>query len=201
MNSSWHAAFQYPMHLFKRYSIWCACVLSGISSGRLFETPWTEAHQAPLSMGFSRQESWSWLPFPSPEDLPHPKIETTSLTSPASEAGSLPLVPPRKPPQHLMHLHKSQGRLCHLGISSCYSLYLSDVETEPQWSRCLTQAQWWWFWIRSLCLIQHTSGHFLGLDGTQENPHVIWGCFGREREVHKGHYPTITLTLIQAKRF
>ena len=42
-------------------------------------TPWTVALQAPLSMGFSRQESWSGLPFPSPDDLPDPGIETKSL--------------------------------------------------------------------------------------------------------------------------
>ena len=40
-----------------------------------FATPWTVAHQAPLSMGFSRQEYWSGLPFPSPGDLPNPGIE------------------------------------------------------------------------------------------------------------------------------
>ena len=45
---------------------------------RLFATPWTVAHQAPLSMGFSRQEYWSGLPFPSPGDLPHPGIEPES---------------------------------------------------------------------------------------------------------------------------
>ena len=41
-------------------------------------TPWTVAHQAPLSMGFSRQEYWSGLPCPSPEDLPDPGIEHRS---------------------------------------------------------------------------------------------------------------------------
>ena len=41
-------------------------------------TPWTVAHQAPLSMGFSRQEYWSGLPFPSPRDLPNPAIEPRS---------------------------------------------------------------------------------------------------------------------------
>ena len=41
----------------------------------LFASPWTVAHQAPLSMGFSRQEYWSALPFPSPGDLPDPGIE------------------------------------------------------------------------------------------------------------------------------
>ena len=42
-------------------------------------TPWTAARQAPLSMGFSRQEYWSGLPFPSPGDLPDPGIKPTSL--------------------------------------------------------------------------------------------------------------------------
>ena len=44
-------------------------------------TPWTVAHQAPLSKGFSRQEYWSELPFPSPGDLPHPGIEPLTLMS------------------------------------------------------------------------------------------------------------------------
>ena len=46
-------------------------------------TPWTVALQAPLSMGFPRQEYWSGLPFPSPGDLPDPGIEPESLVSPA----------------------------------------------------------------------------------------------------------------------
>ena len=50
-------------------------------------TPWTVACQAPLSMGFSRQEYWSGLPFPSPGDLPNPGIEPGS---PALQADSLP---------------------------------------------------------------------------------------------------------------
>ena len=44
--------------------------------------PWTKTHQAPLSMGFSRQEYWRGLPCPSPEDLPNPGIEPASLMSP-----------------------------------------------------------------------------------------------------------------------
>ena len=60
-----------------------ACVLSCFSRVQLFATPWTVAHQAPLSMGFSRQEYWSGLPFPFPGDLPDPGIEPTSLMSPA----------------------------------------------------------------------------------------------------------------------
>ena len=57
-------------------------------------TPWTVAHQAPLSMGFSRQEYWSGLPFPSPGDLPNPGIEPRS---PILQADSLPPEPPGKP--------------------------------------------------------------------------------------------------------
>ena len=51
-------------------------------------TPWTVTCQAPLSMGFSRQEYWSGLPFPSPEDLPDPGIKPMALALPAN---SLPL--------------------------------------------------------------------------------------------------------------
>ena len=56
--------------------------------------PWTVAHQTPLSMGFSRQEYWSGLPFPSPGDLPDPGIEPRS---PTLQADALTSVPPGKP--------------------------------------------------------------------------------------------------------
>ena len=58
-------------------------LLSHFSRVRFFETPWTIAHQAHLSMGFSRQEHWSGLPFPSPGILPDLEIEPVSLMSPA----------------------------------------------------------------------------------------------------------------------
>ena len=51
-----------------------------LSHVQLFATPWIAAYQAPLSMGFARQEHWSGLPFPSPEDFPDPEIEPGSLT-------------------------------------------------------------------------------------------------------------------------
>ena len=57
-------------------------------------TPWTVARQAPLSMGFSRQEDWSGLPFPPPGDLPDPGNEPGS---PALQAVSLQTEPPEKP--------------------------------------------------------------------------------------------------------
>ena len=55
------------------------CLLSRFSCVWLFATPWTVACQAPLSMGFPRQEYWSGLPSPSPGDLPDPRVEPESL--------------------------------------------------------------------------------------------------------------------------
>ena len=52
--------------------------VKSLSCVRLFVTPWTVAYHAPPSMRFSRQEYWSGLPFPSPEDLPNPGIEPES---------------------------------------------------------------------------------------------------------------------------
>ena len=73
-------------------------MLSRFSHVQLSATLWTVAHQAPLSMGFSSQEYWSGLPFPSPGDLPHPGIEPASLTPNLYwQVGCLPLAPPGKP--------------------------------------------------------------------------------------------------------
>ena len=63
-----------------RCSVYCA-VLSCFSHVQLFVTLWTVAHQVPLSMGFSRQEYWSGLPFPSLGDLPDPGIKLAFLMS------------------------------------------------------------------------------------------------------------------------
>ena len=78
------------------------------------EIPWTVAYQAPLSMGFSRQEYWSGLPFPSPGDLPHPGIK---LSSPTLWVGALPCnysyeqnVPPNFVTLHnMLHIHWIPG--------------------------------------------------------------------------------------------
>ena len=61
----------------------CVCMLSQFSHVWLYETLWTRACQAPLSMEFSRQEYWSGLSCPSPGDLPDPGIEPVVLRSPA----------------------------------------------------------------------------------------------------------------------
>ena len=75
----------------------CPCAVLSRSVVSDSATPRTVACQAPLSMGFSRQEYWSGLPCPPPGDLPTPGIEPLSLTSPALTVGSLSPVPPGKP--------------------------------------------------------------------------------------------------------
>ena len=93
--------------LWKRLDGWrilCSCQVASwvgifpevtvLNRVQLFATPWTVACQAPLSMGFSRQEHWSGLPFPSPGDLPDPGIIPGS---PTLQANSLPAEPPGKP--------------------------------------------------------------------------------------------------------
>ena len=70
-----------PRLLLTQPGTWAACLkvkVTSLSRVQLFATPRTVAYQAPLSMGFSRQEYWSGLPFPSPGDLPDPGIEPRS---------------------------------------------------------------------------------------------------------------------------
>ena len=69
-------------------------IVKSLSRVRLFATPWTVAYHASPSMGFSRQECWSGLPFPSPGDLPNPGIEPGSS---AWQADALLSEPPGKP--------------------------------------------------------------------------------------------------------
>ena len=80
-------------NIFKKIICIYVCVLS---CSVVFNSAnsWTVAQQAPLSMGFSRKEYWSGLPFPSPGDLPDPGIKPRS---PALQADSLPSEPPGKP--------------------------------------------------------------------------------------------------------
>ena len=68
--------------------------MRSLSRVRLFVTPWTVAYSTPPSMGFSMQEYWNGLPFPSAEDLPNPGIKPRS---PTLQADSLPSKPPGVP--------------------------------------------------------------------------------------------------------
>ena len=74
------------IHLVELLDLWC--VLGRFSDVRLFVTLWPVAHQAPLSMGFSRQEYWSGLPCPPPGDLPNSGIKPSSPVSLVLQADS-----------------------------------------------------------------------------------------------------------------
>ena len=90
----------------------CAQVLSHVQLFvLLFATPWTIAHQAPLSMGFPRQEYWIELPFPTPGDLPHLGIKSRSPVLPVLAGRVFTTEPPEKPLSRL--------RACVLSRFSC----------------------------------------------------------------------------------
>ena len=71
--------------------------MKSLSRVWLFATPWTVASQAPLSVGFSRQEYWSGLPFPSPRELPDPRIKPTSPAYPELSGSFFIIESPGKP--------------------------------------------------------------------------------------------------------
>ena len=101
-----------------RHIPWCCAVLSCFSHVRLFAALWTVAHQAPLSMGLSRQEYWSGLPCPPPGDLCYLGIKPVAL---ALQAESLLLRPSGKP---------TQNRLSSLKIKNsiiCQQLYKQKI--------------------------------------------------------------------------
>ena len=89
------------------------CDVKSFSHVRLFATPWTVTYHAPPSMGFSQQEYWRELPFPSPGDLPNPGIE---LRSPTLHADTLLSEPPGKPPRQ--HIKKQRHYFANKGPSS-----------------------------------------------------------------------------------
>ena len=86
--NSLYRQYMHENRFFKKYS--AVCVLSHSSHDELCVTPWTVACQAPLSVGFCRQEHWSWLPCPPPGDLPNRGIKPMSSAAPALQAQSLP---------------------------------------------------------------------------------------------------------------
>ena len=140
--------FKYQLNSLALNSLFkmCMCMVSHVW---LFASPWTVACQAPLSMGFSRQEYWSGLPFPSSRTLPDPGIEPTSLLSTAL-AGRFTWVPDNNlqnfnlpsvfplsiyPTWVCVYILVGQGR--HLCL--CLSVYIyiytyihTHTQTEPE---------------------------------------------------------------------
>ena len=105
----------------RRFHKWF--VLALVSEvAQLCPTTWTVAYQAPLSIGFSRQEYWSGLPFPSPGNLPDPGVEPTSPVSPALQADPLPPRhqgrPGRSSPASFPDGSEGKESTCHAGDSA-----------------------------------------------------------------------------------
>ena len=97
-------------------------MLSRFSRVRLFVTLWTVAHQAPLSMGFSRQEYWSGLPCPPPGDPPTQGWNLRLLCLLLWQKSSLPLVPPGEPHQQDRRIYIYMQFIILLIIFSCVSM-------------------------------------------------------------------------------
>ena len=118
--------------------------LKSLSRVRLFSTPWTVAYQAPLSMGFSRQECWSGLPFPSPGDLPDPGIKPGS---PALQADALPSEPPGKPPDQ-PYLHTALISYPAFELLSGGRHTEPVPDTWPSWSfpLIISKSSGWHLW-------------------------------------------------------
>ena len=140
------------------------CVKS-LSRVQLFATPWTVAHRTPLSIGFSRQEFWSGLPFPFPGDLPDPGIEPRC---PALQADALTSEPPGKP-----HIYIQK---CCL-VTKMFSTLCDTMDFSPPGSLVhgISQAK-----ILEWVAISFSRGPFF-LPGTQSAyPALIGGFFTNE---------------------
>ena len=101
-NSIFHLTFSWILLTPNSNGKWKKVKVKLFSRVQLFVTPRTVAYQAPPSMGFSRQEYWSGLPFLSPADLPNPGIEPGS---PALQTNALPSKPPGKCKSHIQSRH------------------------------------------------------------------------------------------------
>ena len=120
----------------------CPCVLSHVW---LFVTLWTVAHQAPLSMEFSKQKYWSGLPFPSPGGLPHPWIEPLSLASPALTSG---FFTSWSHPKQVRGKERSRGRE---DTQKCVDFFAggSYHSSWGSWETLTGLSSWAWdFWVK-----------------------------------------------------
>jgi len=94
---------------------------------------WTVALQAPLSMGFSRQEYWSGLPFPSPEDLTNPGIEPTSFMSPALTGSFFTTSATWTTAQNSISIEKERNKYYDFSLSLPYNLLSTPPYGGSRW--------------------------------------------------------------------
>ena len=111
-------------------------------------TPWTVARQAPLSMGFSRQEYWSGFPCPSPGDLPNPGIKPGSL---ALQANSLQSEPPGKP--NLIRERLKDHNTVKLSCVKYF--YTKNVWKETLKVVLTVISGWWWRVCEGFLFLSH----------------------------------------------
>ena len=121
------------------------CVCQLLSCIQLFTTLWAVAHQTPLSMGFSRQEYWSRLSFPTPRALPTPAIKPGSLVSPALAGRFCTTEPPGKPWNHvsliLIHLPRMKRSFHWKPFKTLQTMGSSHAPTSPHTKTPLDIAQ------------------------------------------------------------
>ena len=113
-----------------------------LSRAWLFVTPWTVAHQAPLSMGFSQQGYWSGLPFSHPGGLPNPGTKPTSPVSPALAGRFFTTEPPGK---HTFITNLSENFTETMNLSFLY------IQTHSYWiGQKVLWVRWWKTWTNFL---------------------------------------------------
>ena len=122
-----------------------------LSHIQLFATPWTVAYQASPSMGFSRQEYWSRLPFPSPGDLPDPGMEPGS---PPLQADALPSELPEKPKHINFSIMKQRQEIGFLIWQWLYTQAglgrkVGKLQQHIIWNHSLYGFEWDWIYINS----------------------------------------------------
>ena len=125
-------------------------------------TPWTVAQQTPLFMGFSRQEYWSGLPFPSPWDLPNPGTEPRSSSL---QADSLPSEPPGKPHSYLT-TEKTITLTMRTFVSKVMSLFFNMLSSFVADDKILILLQFRWYFYARVGVT--TKGNKMGEGHSQE---------------------------------
>ena len=137
---------------------------------QLFATLWTVAHQAPLSMGFSRQEYWNGLPCPPPGHLPHQGLTLCFLRLLHWQEGSLTLVPPGMPLTCVDQCKSLGTDIKEVNYQLLYGYYLEI-------HMCLAPITTWWnFTIRSVHVI-FTRTNVISI------AFPFWGQRNRNREI------------------
>ena len=128
--------------------------MKSLSHVQLFVIPWTVAYQASLSMGCSRQEYWSGVPFPSPGDLHDPGIEPGS---PALQGDALPSEPPGKPARNL--LPRNLPKSSQAGLETLLAFYITFLCSSPHTLFMLQHNHLIFFPVSPFKLCAHKARH------------------------------------------